>query len=110
MDKFDHKVNLLNCSIPEAITVSLDCLKTNRRPFGAYANGFTSIDALEIGGTVDVLKSRQDLGPEEYFQQVMVWIKAGAKIIGGCCEISPKHIKYIYEKLNELNYQIVSSL
>ena len=108
--KFNHSANLLNCSIPEAITVSLKCLKKFKKPFGAYANGFTSIDALEIGGTVEVLASRNDLGPDAYLQHVISWLESGATIVGGCCEISPDHIKLIYETLEKLNVKVVSSL
>tara|TARA_A100001015_G_scaffold275580_1_gene332979 strand:+ start:831 stop:1736 length:906 start_codon:yes stop_codon:yes gene_type:complete len=110
LNRLNHEANLLNCSVPEVISASLNCLNNVAKPFGAYANGFTSVDALEIGGTVDVLKSRDDLGPEKYFNHVMRWLKTGAKIIGGCCEISPLHIEYICEKLSEKNFKIVGSL
>ena len=110
LNKFNHQANLLNCSIPESITLALNYLKSEKRLFGAYANGFTSIKELEIGGTVDVLKSRQDLGPEAYLKHIMGWIESGANIVGGCCEISPRHINYIYKTLKELNYEVVSSL
>ncbi|MDG2473737.1 MAG: homocysteine S-methyltransferase family protein [Paracoccaceae bacterium] len=109
LNKFNHQANLLNCSIPESITVALNCLMSDKKLFGAYANGFASINELEIGGTVDVLKSRQDLVPEAYLQHVMGWIESGARIVGGCCEISPQHIKHIYETLSKLDYEVVSS-
>ena len=105
-----HSANLINCSTPEAVTRSLDFLKLDQRPCGAYANGFTSIDALEVGGTVDVLKARQDLGPEAYLTHVQNWLKKGVSIIGGCCEISPSHINLIHQTLLESDYKITSSL
>ncbi len=108
--KFGHKANLINCSIPESITRSLSSLKTDERPFGAYANGFTSIEALKIGGTVDSLESRKDLGPKPYLQHVLNWLNSGATIIGGCCEISPAHIRFISKTLNESGYKLGSSL
>ena len=110
LDKLSHDANLLNCSIPEAITVSLDVIKISEKRYGAYANGFTSIGALDIGGTVDVLKARKDLGPEIYSKYAIEWLINGAKIIGGCCEISPSHIEHIRQKLIEQDYNIVSSL
>ena len=109
LDKFNHNALLLNCSTPETISESFYCFTDYDRPFGAYANGFTSIDALQIGGTVDVLKSRKDLGPEDYFKHVLYWLENGATIIGGCCEISPQHIKHICQKLEIMGHQIVSS-
>ena len=110
LQDFNHSANLLNCSIPEAITVSLNYLKKFKKPFGAYANGFTSIDALKVGGTVDVLTSRKDLGPDAYLKHVIDWLKSGAKIVGGCCEISPDHIKFICETLEKSDVKVVSSL
>ena len=90
--------------------MSLTVIKRGEKRYGAYANGFTSIGALDIGGTVDVLKARKDLGPEIYSKYAIEWLKNGAKIIGGCCEISPSHIEHIREKLIEHDYNIVSSL
>lgn len=110
LNKLNHEATLINCSTPESTSVSLEILKNGNKPFGAFANGFTSIDALELGGTVDVLKARKDLGPKAYSRYVLDWINTGASIIGGCCEISPAHIKHIYETLNSLDYKIVSSL
>ena len=110
LNKFDHQANLINCSTPESTSLSLEVLKNGNKPFGAFANGFTSIDALELGGTVDVLNARNDLGPKAYSKYVLDWVNSGASIIGGCCEISPAHIKHIYETLKDLDYDIVSSL
>lgn len=110
LKEFNHSANLINCSAPESITSSLDWLKNDKRPFGAYANGFTSIDALEAGGTVEVLTSREDLGPKVYLQHALNWLNSGAKIIGGCCEISPEHIKIIYKTIKELDFEVTNSL
>ena len=110
LKKFKYEANLINCSTPESISKSLKILDDDTKPFGAFANGFTSVEALEIGGTVDVLKSRRDLGPNSYCKYVLDWIKTGASIVGGCCEISPRHIKQIYEKLIDMNLQVVSKL
>ena len=84
---------VLNCSPPEAVTSGLPLLNDCGLPFGAYANGFTKADDLKLGGTVDVLKARTDLGPEAYADFVGQWIADGATIIGGCCEVGPAHIK-----------------
>ena len=110
LKNLDHHANLLNCSTPESISSSLGFFRGDSRPFGAYANGFTSIDSLEIGGTVDVLERRRDLDPKAYGQHVLNWLEVGASVIGGCCEISPAHIKYITKTLKMLDYQIVNSL
>ncbi len=88
---------LLNCSRPEAIGQGLGVLAQSGLPFGAYANGFTSIsDSFkQAGSTVKKLETRRDLGPEEYAEFAEAWVAAGATIVGGCCEVGPAHIAEI---------------
>jgi S-methylmethionine-dependent homocysteine/selenocysteine methylase len=90
---------LFNCSQPEAINGAWPQIENSTLPIGAYANGFVSIAALHPGGTVEVLETREDLDPEQYANYVMQWVNNGATIVGGCCEIGPRHIKAIYERL-----------
>lgn len=89
----------LNCSSPEAITHALPILARSGIRFGAYANGFTSVDALVPGGVVDALLTRQDLTPETYADFVEQWVAMGATIIGGCCEVGPAHIRCVADRL-----------
>ena len=86
---------LLNCSLPEAISQGLPILAQGGRAFGAYANGFTGIDARfnHVGATVDMLQARTDLGPEAYLAFAQDWAAMGAGVIGGCCEVGPTHIR-----------------
>ncbi len=91
---------LLNCSTPEAIERALPTLAGAGVPFGAYANGFTSVEALKPGGTVDVLTARKDLDPEAYATAVGRWLELGATLVGGCCEVGPEHIRALRERLN----------
>jgi len=56
------------------------------------------VTALKPGGTVDSLETRVDLGPDAYAEFANKWVKQGATIIGGCCEVGPEHIA----KLNEV--------
>ena len=93
IDGFEPLAVVINCSKPEAVSQAIPILKQARFAFGAYANGFTAIDALEPGGVVDVLEARHDLDPEQYAQFAAEWLDAGASIIGGCCEVGPDHIK-----------------
>lgn len=83
---------LLNCSIPEAVNKGIPLIHAAGHITGGYANGFTSIAALESGGTVETLEARKDLTPEIYADLVAQWIDAGASIVGGCCEVGPAHI------------------
>ena len=86
---------LINCSTPEIVTEGLKIVAKSGIKFGAYANGFVSVDALVPGSTVDRLAERQDLGPDEHLEFVKSWLEIGAEIVGGCCEIGPAHIKAI---------------
>ena len=60
---------------------------------------------LKIGKSVNVLETRKDLGPSEYAEFAFDWIDQGAKIIGGCCEIGPKHIEELSDQLSLNGYK-----
>ena len=100
---------LVNCTRPEAVAPALDILRNFGLPFGAYANGFTRIDAgfLAVTSTVDALTARKDIGPERYAEIAMGWVAQGATIVGGCCEIGPTHIAELARRLREAGHEIV---
>jgi S-methylmethionine-dependent homocysteine/selenocysteine methylase len=105
IDRFSPLAVVINCSKPEVITEALAVLGESRFPFGAFANGFTSVDALEPGGVVDVLEARKDLGPEQYAAFAESWLDAGASVIGGCCEVGPDHIKALSTLLKSRGHE-----
>lgn len=94
---------LLNCSRPEAINAALkkiySLLVEREIAFGVYANGFKAVDELYPGDTVENLAQRKDLSPEKYAEYALAWAQKGASVIGGCCEISPLHIRAVSEAL-----------
>jgi len=92
---------MINCCMPEAVSVAMGLLKDLPVPFGGYANGFTSIDALQPGGTVASLSARKDLSPDVYANFACSWIDSGANIIGGCCEVGPAHIEHLAKILQQ---------
>lgn len=94
----------VNCCWPETINHNVDMLSQSGLKFGLYANGFTDVKALEPGGTVDVLHARKDLDPETYGQFALGWAKAGASMIGGCCEVGPDHIRTLNSVLSAEGY------
>ena len=103
---FDHtKLHgiLINCSEPEIITEHIAGLAQFNIPFGAYGNGFVSVEPLAHGHSVSKLEAREDLSPLKYADYVEDWISRGATIVGGCCEISPSHIQEIKHRLSKLN-------
>ncbi|MEM7335272.1 MAG: homocysteine S-methyltransferase family protein [Chloroflexota bacterium] len=95
LTEYNIEALLVNCSIPEAITQAITQLVNNKVPVGGYANGFTKITSSfkEKGSTVEALAAREDLGPDRYANHVGQWLKDGATIIGGCCEVGPAHIQ-----------------
>jgi len=97
---------LLNCSFPETISQGLDILRKSPFPFGGYANGFTSVNDLQPGGTVAELTARTDLDENAYTAFVMDWIHKGASFVGGCCEISPSHIRHLRNCLLREGYEV----
>ncbi len=99
LDGMGAEAILLNCSIPEAIGNAIPDVAASGAVTGGYANGFTSISALQPGGTVDALEARKDLTPAAYAQHVAKWIDDGATIVGGCCEVGPAHIAEISQRL-----------
>ena len=97
---------LINCCRPEAVTAAMSELIALGGPVGAYANGFTSVEALKHGGTVEVLHARHDLDPQAYADQAIGWVDAGAGIVGGCCEVGPAHIAALRDRLAQAGHQI----
>lgn len=95
---------LFNCSYPESITRSMPFLRESGLPFGGYANGFTSVEPLKLGGTVDALAARTDMDPQRYGQEVLPWLAQGATYVGGCCEVGPDHISELRRTLQEAGY------
>lgn len=100
---------LINCSCPEAITAGLGIVAGFGRPFGAYANGFTTITEafLQDAPTVDALQGRRDLTPEVYAGFALRWVAQGASIVGGCCEVGPGHIAELAGRLRAAGHDIV---
>ena len=97
---------LINCSPPEATTHALRELALHSGTFGAYANGFVTVEPYQGHATVDVLQSREEIDPLTYAKFGKEWLSLGASILGGCCEIGPEHIVEIYnlkEKTLSLN-------
>jgi S-methylmethionine-dependent homocysteine/selenocysteine methylase len=97
---------LLNCSRPEAISAAWGVFAAGDGVTGAYANGFTSIDGLKPGGTVDALEARRDLSPDAYADFAMSWVERGASIVGGCCEVGPAHIRRLREGLEAADHTV----
>lgn len=65
-------------------------------PFGFKINAFEYIPPgwkPDSNNPKVQLGKRSDLNPKKFFQICMKLNKMGANIVGGCCEITPAHIK-----------------
>ncbi|MDX1541702.1 MAG: homocysteine S-methyltransferase family protein [Geminicoccaceae bacterium] len=99
LDGLPVEAFLANCCSPESITAAMPAL-AKLGTAGGYANGFVAIPDkwTETGAGLDRL-GRRDIDPETYLGHVQAWLEAGAKIVGGCCEIGPAHIARLHEAL-----------
>lgn len=99
---------LANCSPPESVSAAMPELVATGLPAGGYANGFTRIPATFLPGkTRAQLQTRGDLDPDAYADFVLRWVKDGASIVGGCCEVGPAHITRLRDVLLEAGHTIV---
>lgn len=97
----------INCSAPEEVPVALKQIANQHKPFGAYANGFSSIEPLAAGNSVAELMERKDLTPLQYAELALDWYQSGARLIGGCCAISPMHMRQTAELLSNQGAHLV---
>jgi S-methylmethionine-dependent homocysteine/selenocysteine methylase len=99
---------LANCTHPESISAAMSDLVATGRPTGGYANGFTAIPPTFLPGkTREQLRARKDLDPLAYAAFATSWVKAGAAIVGGCCEVGPAHIARLRDDLLAAGHAIV---
>lgn len=102
---------MANCAPPESISAAMPELVATGLPAGGYANAFTSIPATFLPGkTREQLSTRQDLGPEAYAEFALDWVRRGARIVGGCCEVGPAHVARLRAELEQAGFGIVSPL
>jgi S-methylmethionine-dependent homocysteine/selenocysteine methylase len=95
---------LLNCCLPEVATVAIATLTSlTSKPIGVYANRFK---AIPHGWCLDnpsceggLLPRRTDLNPEQYAAYARQWLTMGASIVGGCCGITPDHIRAVAKEV-----------
>jgi S-methylmethionine-dependent homocysteine/selenocysteine methylase len=97
---------MLNCCAPELISAAMPELVKLHPCVGGYANAFKSVEAMARGGSVDALEAREEISPQADVAHVRQWLADGATVIGGCCEITPEHVRYIVETLAD-DYEFI---
>eukprot|EP00441_Pelagodinium_beii_P046180 CAMPEP_0197624002 /NCGR_PEP_ID=MMETSP1338-20131121/3835_1 /TAXON_ID=43686 ORGANISM="Pelagodinium beii, Strain RCC1491" /NCGR_SAMPLE_ID=MMETSP1338 /ASSEMBLY_ACC=CAM_ASM_000754 /LENGTH=386 /DNA_ID=CAMNT_0043194097 /DNA_START=1 /DNA_END=1161 /DNA_ORIENTATION=- len=93
---------LVNCVMPETIMAAIPYLaQMGTKIFGGYGNGFTCIPegwTVQNGG-IAALGKRRDLTPKLYADMALEWVDAGARVVGGCCEVGPDYIAEMQSRL-----------
>ena len=96
LEKYKPLGVLASCVSTEDLSIIMKSIKKIKVPFGFKINAFEHIPAgwkPDSNNPKVQLGKRKDLTPKKFFNICRKFNKNGAKIIGGCCEIKPSHIK-----------------
>ena len=98
---------LFNCSQPEvmddAVREAVMNLAEHANPprIGVLANAFPLIKKDYGGANESLHELRGDITPQAYADFAQKWAASGAEMIGGCCGISPEHLKLIKARFSD---------
>ena len=98
LEKFNPLGIIVSCVSIENLSQITNDIKKIKVPFGFKINAFEHIPAgwkPDANNPKVQLGTRHDLNPKKFLNVCKKFKKLGAKIIGGCCEITPAHIKQI---------------
>jgi homocysteine S-methyltransferase len=98
LEKYNPIGILASCVSIENLNQIAKDIKKIKVPFGFKINAFEHIPAgwkPDANNPKVQLGTRHDLNPKKFLNVCKKFKKLGAKIIGGCCEITPAHIKQI---------------
>ena len=96
------------CVSPEIVKLVLSEFKKQNLPYGFKVNAFEKIPenfVISLKSSqqpADVLGTLKNFTPNVFKNFVESAAVQGASLLGGCCEIKPKHIKAIKELLVNL--------
>ena len=107
---------LFNCSCVEVMETALMTARQalldqgieDEVQLGVYANNFPPIRDLHEANNNGISVIRDDVSPKKYSEFASSWLKSGASIVGGCCGVSPEHIKKLAELKKTLKVSIGS--
>ncbi len=98
---------LFNCSQPEVMN---DAVRTVVAHFanqasppqvGVLANALPLMKKNYEGANDSLHDLRDDITPQAYADFAVQWAASGAEMIGGCCGISPEHLKALKTRFSE---------
>tara|TARA_B100001123_G_scaffold93199_1_gene107291 strand:+ start:8962 stop:9864 length:903 start_codon:yes stop_codon:yes gene_type:complete len=104
LDGLEPDAYLINCCAANLVTPSIKTLKElTDIPIGGYANAENV--ALDTANSNLKLAAERhwdsaiEINEKDYLQEVKLWIKEGASIVGGCCRTKPSYIKELSTNL-----------
>ena len=103
LEKYKPLGILASCVSVEDLLVIMKDIKKIKIPFGFKINAFEHIPAgwkPDSNNPKVQLGKRADLTPKRFLAVCKRFNKMGAKIIGGCCEIKPAHIRALKKLKN----------
>ena len=80
----------VNCTDPAGIGLAIEAASSGGKPVVVYPNSGESWDAVQRCWTGQ---------PGLATDAVPAWIEAGARLIGGCCRVRPRHIREVAASL-----------
>ena len=95
LEKYKPLGIMTSCVSYEHLDFIMKKIKKNKIPFGFKINAFEHIPPgwkPDSNNPKVQLGKRKDLTPKYFLEICSKFSKMGAKIIGGCCEITPNHI------------------
>ena len=96
LEKYKPLGVITSCVSIEHLETIIKNIKKIKIPFGFKINAFQHIPAgwkPDANNPKVQLGKRIDLTPQKFLKICNKLNKAGAKIIGGCCEVTPAHIR-----------------
>ena len=96
LEKYKPLGVMTSCVSTEDLATIMKDIKKIKVPFGFKINAFEHIPAgwkPDSNNPKVQLGKRKDLTPKKFANICKKFNKMGAKIIGGCCEIKPSHIR-----------------
>ena len=97
---------LFNCSQPEVMDDAVRKVvmhiadHANPPKIGVLANAFPLMKKHYKGANESLHELRGDITPLAYADFAQKWAASGAEMIGGCCGISPEHLKLVKSRLS----------
>ena len=96
LEKYKPMGIIVSCVSIEDVAFVIKGLRKLKTPYGFKINAFEHIPAgwkPDSNNPKVQLGKRKDLTPNKFAKICIKFNKLGANILGGCCEITPSHIK-----------------